>query len=161
MMEFHFSKKIELVEYAMPFNMSFAKLYILNSEHIGIVIGIGFANEMEKICDYLTIASLLYILYCRRSIRHFLPTHFLVKIDLHGLLSDYFLGKVLKDAMWSDTRAATKNSFDFRMNELKKLDVKAYKWLVKLDVRTWSRYAFDPRSKSDTLVNIIAKFFNA
>ena len=76
-------------------------------------------------------------------------------------MSDYFLGKVLKDAMWSDTRAATKNSFDFRMNELKKLDVKAYKWLVKLDVRTWSRYAFDPRSKSDTLVNIIAKFFNA
>ena len=160
-MEFHFSKKIELVEYAMPFNMSFAKLYILNSEHIGIVNGFGFSNEMEKICDYLTIASLLYILYCRRSIRHFLPTHFLVKIDLHGLLSDYFPGKVLKDAMWSDTRAATKNSFDFRMNELKKLDVKAYKWLVKLDVRTWSRYAFDPRSKSDTLVNIIAKFFNA
>ena len=63
MMEFHFSKKIELVEYAMPFNMSFAKLYILNSEHIGIVIGFGFSNEMQKICFYLMIASLLYILY--------------------------------------------------------------------------------------------------
>ena len=63
MIELHFSKKIELVEYAMPFNMSFAKLYILNSEHIGIVTGFGFSNEMQKICVYLMIAFLLYILY--------------------------------------------------------------------------------------------------
>ena len=44
------------------------------------------------------------------------------------------------------------------MDELKKLDVKAYEWLVKLDVRTWSKHAFNPRSKSDTLVNNIAVF---
>ena len=61
MIELHFSKKIELVEYAMPFNI--AKLYILNSEHIGIVTGFGFSNEMQKICVYLMIAFLLYILY--------------------------------------------------------------------------------------------------
>ena len=63
--------------------------------------------------------------------------------------------------MWSAARAATMNSFDFHMDELKKLDVKAYEWLVKLDVRTWSRHAFNPRSKSDTLVNNTAKSFNA
>ena len=77
----------------------------------------------------------LYCTYCisaiTRSIRHFPPTHFFVKIESYALLSDDFLGKLLKDAMWSAARAETKNSFDFHMNELKKLDVKAYKWLVK------------------------------
>ncbi|KAK9997647.1 hypothetical protein SO802_022333, partial [Lithocarpus litseifolius] len=80
---------------------------------------------------------------------------------LHANFKKDFPGKVLKDAMWNAARAATKNSFDFHMDELKKLDVKAYEWLVKLDVRTWSRHAFNPRSKSDTLVNNIAKSFNA
>ncbi|XP_030964766.1 uncharacterized protein LOC115986047 [Quercus lobata] len=80
---------------------------------------------------------------------------------LHANFKKDFPGKILKDAMWSAARAATKNSFDFHMDELKKLDVKAYEWLVKLDVRTWSRHAFNPRSKSDTLVNNIAKSFNA
>ena len=47
-----------------------------------------------------------------------------------------FLGRYSKDAMWNTARVATKNSFDFHMDELKKLDVKAYEWLVKLDVRT-------------------------
>ena len=49
--------------------------------------------------------------------------------------------------MWSAARAATKNSFDFHMDELKKLDVKAYEWLVKVDVRTWSTHSFKPRRK--------------
>ncbi|KAL6321992.1 hypothetical protein AAG906_035912 [Vitis piasezkii] len=80
---------------------------------------------------------------------------------LHANFKKDFPGKVLKDAMWSAARATTKNSFDFHMDELKKLDVKAYEWLVKLDVRTWSRHAFNPRSKSDTLVNNIAESFNA
>ena len=79
---------------------------------------------------------------------------------LHANFKD-FPRNVLKDEMWSATRATTKNSFDFHMDELKKLDVKAYEWLVKLDVRTWSRHAFNPRSKSDTLVNNIAESFNA
>ena len=77
---------------------------------------------------------------------------------LHANLKKDFPRKVLEDAMWSATRAATKNSFDFHMDELKKLDVKAYESLVKLDVRPWSRHAFNPRSKSDTLVNNIAVF---
>ncbi|XP_034693874.1 uncharacterized protein LOC117920444 [Vitis riparia] len=80
---------------------------------------------------------------------------------LHANFKKDFPGKVLKDAMWSAARATTKNSFNFHMDELKKLDVKAYEWLVKLDVRTWSRHAFNPRSKSDTLVNNIAESFNA
>ncbi|RVW19595.1 hypothetical protein CK203_116607 [Vitis vinifera] len=80
---------------------------------------------------------------------------------LHANFKKDFPGKVLKDAMWSAARATTKNYFDFHMDELKKLDVKAYEWLVKLDVRTWSRHAFNPRSKSDTLVNNIAESFNA
>ena len=33
--------------------------------------------------------------------------------------------------------------------------------VVKLDVRTWSRHAFNPRSNSDTLVNNIAESLNA
>ena len=44
---------------------------------------------------------------------------------LHANFKKDFPGKVLKDAMWSAARAATKNSFDFHMDELKKLDVKA------------------------------------
>ncbi|KAL6337106.1 hypothetical protein AAG906_036420 [Vitis piasezkii] len=52
---------------------------------------------------------------------------------LHANFKKDFPGKVLKDAMWSAARATTKNSFDFHMDELKKLDVKAYEWLVKLD----------------------------
>ena len=31
--------------------------------------------------------------------------------------------------MWKATRATTKNSFDFYIDELKKLDVKAYEWI--------------------------------
>ena len=63
--------------------------------------------------------------------------------------------------MWNAARAATKNSFDFHMDELKKLDVKTYEWLVKLDVRTRNKHAFNIRSKSDTLVNNIVKSFSA
>ena len=80
---------------------------------------------------------------------------------LHANFKKDFLGKLLKDAIWSAARATTKNSFDFHTDELKKLDVKANEWLVKLDVRTWSRHAFNPRSKCDTLVNNIAKSFSA
>ncbi|XP_075675114.1 uncharacterized protein LOC142644369 [Castanea sativa] len=50
---------------------------------------------------------------------------------LHANFKKDFPRKVLKDAMWSAARAATKNSFDFHMDELKKLDVKAYEWLMK------------------------------
>ena len=55
---------------------------------------------------------------------------------LHANFKKDFPRKVLKDAMWNTARVATKNSFAFHMDELKKLDVKAYEWLVKLDVRT-------------------------
>ena len=44
---------------------------------------------------------------------------------LHVNFKKDFPGKVLKDAMWSAARVATKNSFDFHIDELKKLDVKA------------------------------------
>ena len=80
---------------------------------------------------------------------------------LHANFKKDFPGKVLKDATWSAARAATKTSFDFHMDELNKLDVKAYEWLVKLHVRAWSKHASNPRSKSDTLVNNIAESFNA
>ena len=50
---------------------------------------------------------------------------------LHANFKKDFLGKVLKDAVWKATRAVTKNSFDFHIDELKKLDVKAYEWIVK------------------------------
>ena len=36
-------------------------------------------------------------------------------------------------------RATTKNSFDLHMDELKKLNVKAYEWLKKFEEKTWSR----------------------
>ena len=50
---------------------------------------------------------------------------------LHANFKKDFLGKVLNDAVWKAARAAIKNSFDFHIDELKKLDVKAYEWLVK------------------------------
>ena len=42
----------------------------------------------------------------------------------HRFCVRHLHGKVLKDAMWSAASAATKNSFYFYMDELKKLDVR-------------------------------------
>ncbi|KAL6348003.1 hypothetical protein AAG906_037732 [Vitis piasezkii] len=128
-------------------NDVFERMYICLDACKGILAGCRPLIEINGCHLKGTTGGRLLVLFC---VRH-----------LHANFKKDFPGKVLKDAMWSAARATTKNSFDFHMDELKKLDVKAYEWLVKLDVRTWSRHAFNPRSKSDTLVNNIAESFNA
>ena len=57
--------------------------------------------------------------------------HKFCRRHLHANFKKDFPRKLLKDEMWKATRAATKNSFDFHMDDLKKLKVKTCEWLVK------------------------------
>uniref|UniRef100_A0A2N9IZN7 Uncharacterized protein n=1 Tax=Fagus sylvatica TaxID=28930 RepID=A0A2N9IZN7_FAGSY len=72
-----------------------------------------------------------------------------------------FKGLELKDALWSYAAASTEREFKRRMEYLKGLDEKAWKWLSKILAKQWCKAYFTKRTLSDCLVNNISESFNA
>jgi hypothetical protein len=72
-----------------------------------------------------------------------------------------FKGLELKDALWSCAAASTEREFERRMEHLKGLDEKAWKWLSKIPAKQWCKAYFTKRVLSDCLVNNISESFNA
>ncbi|KAB2626011.1 hypothetical protein D8674_017671 [Pyrus ussuriensis x Pyrus communis] len=72
-----------------------------------------------------------------------------------------FKGKTLKDALWSVAKTTTFPYFKKAMEDLKKLNEKAYDWLVKLPAHHWSKSYFETHPKCDMLLNNLCESFNA
>lgn len=52
-------------------------------------------------------------------------------------------------------------AWNVKMEELKKVDVKAWEWLVGHDPKLWCKHAFSYYPKCDVLMNNISEAFNA
>jgi hypothetical protein len=62
--------------------------------------------------------------------------------------------------LFGAARAAIEARFNHHMNVIKAMDEKAFKYLEKIDPRSWSRHAFGTNCKSDMISNNIAESFN-
>ena len=61
---------------------------------------------------------------------------------LYNNFSKDYKGKLLKDRMWAAIRATNMSEFQFEMGKIKKLNTKAWEWLVGKDSRFWTRATF-------------------
>lgn len=68
---------------------------------------------------------------------------------------------MLKQMLWNCARATTIANFNRRMLELKEDDVKAHEWLLKKDLREWSKSHFRVNVKCDILLNNLCESFNS
>ncbi|PNX65205.1 hypothetical protein L195_g054424, partial [Trifolium pratense] len=72
-----------------------------------------------------------------------------------------FPGKKLKDLMWKAANASYAQAWQREMNEIKTNNIDAFKYLLKIPPRHWSKSYFTFNSKCDTLVNNISEAFNS
>lgn len=56
--------------------------------------------------------------------------------------------------------ATTVWDYDKAMEDLKKLNLKAWEWLIAIGKEHFSRHAFSPKAKSDLVVNNLSEVFN-
>ena len=63
--------------------------------------------------------------------------------------------------LWNAARAATTSEFRFHIDEMRKIDEEAARWLEERDPTTWSRHKFSPIAKCGALQNNIAESFNS
>jgi hypothetical protein len=72
-----------------------------------------------------------------------------------------FRGPLLKQLM--DKAAYAYKEYDFQqaMDEIKRVNGNAFKWLSDIDSKHWSRHKFSPNAKTDLVVNNINESYNA
>nr|XP_040251478.1 uncharacterized protein LOC120968635 [Aegilops tauschii subsp. strangulata] len=71
-----------------------------------------------------------------------------------------FRSEELKKHMDNAAYSYTKNGFEVAMNELRKEDEDAWKWLCDIPKETWARHAMDHTCKTDLVVNNLSEVFN-
>ena len=71
-----------------------------------------------------------------------------------------FKGLELKDALGSCVAASIEREFERKMEYLKGLDERAWKWLSKIPTKQWYKAYFTRRALSNCLVNNISQSFN-
>ncbi|XP_073126653.1 uncharacterized protein [Henckelia pumila] len=74
---------------------------------------------------------------------------------------DGFRGVAIKNALWAAARATRVEVFNKRMEQLKKIDENAYKWLAKKPEHHWSKSYFSTVPKYDILLNNMCECFNS
>lgn len=62
---------------------------------------------------------------------------------------------------WSAAKAYNTLSFKLEMEEIKKISVPAYNYLMEIDPATWTRHAFDHQCKVDHVTNNMTESFNS
>ncbi|XP_014515653.1 uncharacterized protein LOC106773481 [Vigna radiata var. radiata] len=72
-----------------------------------------------------------------------------------------FPGKQLKRLMWKATSATHPQAWELEMRNIKELKDEAFKYLLKILPRHWSRSRFSTIPRCDTLVNNMSKAFNS
>lgn len=78
-----------------------------------------------------------------------------------NFLNAGFRGQAFKTALWRAAKASTVNDFGRRMQDIKKMDVKAFEWLKDKHPSHWSRSHFTSHPKCDVLLNNLCESFNA
>lgn len=72
-----------------------------------------------------------------------------------------FPGKQLKDLMWKAAKATYPQQWERYMQELRKVNEEAFRHLIKIPPRFWSRSRFSFNPKCDVLVNNMSETFNS
>jgi len=80
---------------------------------------------------------------------------------LYNNFRKQYPGKKLKELMWRAAKATYPNAWMDAMKEIKAINPEAFKYLIKIPVRHWSRSYFKPDNKCDTLVNNMSESFNS
>ncbi|BAT95865.1 hypothetical protein VIGAN_08268700 [Vigna angularis var. angularis] len=63
--------------------------------------------------------------------------------------------------MWRATTTTYPQLWEAEMRKIKEINVKAFKYLIAIPPRFWSRSRFTPRSQSNTLVNNMCEGSNS
>jgi hypothetical protein len=71
-----------------------------------------------------------------------------------------FRGEDLKKCMDNAAYSYTKDGFDEAMEEMQKQSEEAWKWLSKIPVEAWARFAMDTNCQTDLVVNNLSEVFN-
>ncbi|XP_017416509.2 uncharacterized protein LOC108327302 [Vigna angularis] len=72
-----------------------------------------------------------------------------------------FGGQVLKNLMWSAATTTYPQAWEREMLKIKEVNVEAYKYLIAIPPRFWSRSRFTAQPMCDTLDNNITEAFNS
>ncbi|XP_017426226.1 uncharacterized protein LOC108334801 [Vigna angularis] len=72
-----------------------------------------------------------------------------------------FLGKHLKHLMWKAASVTHPQTWESEMRNIKQLNDEAFKYLLKIPPRYWSRSRFSSTPQCDTLVNNMSEAFNS
>ncbi|WVZ24376.1 hypothetical protein V8G54_002920 [Vigna mungo] len=80
---------------------------------------------------------------------------------LYSNFRKQYLGKDLKRLMWSAATATYPQLWKSEMRKIKEVNVDAFKYLIAISPRFWSRSRFTPTSHCDTLVNNMCEGFNS
>jgi hypothetical protein len=70
-------------------------------------------------------------------------------------------GALIRDLMMGAAKATYIQAWESKMDELKKVEFKAWEWLMKVPTKTWCKHAFSHYSKCDVLMNNLSESFNA
>ena len=68
---------------------------------------------------------------------------------------------VIRDMFWRATKATYKQEFDRVMDELKKINANAHRWLDSHSTKKWARHMFSEDDLTDTILNNMCKSFNS
>jgi hypothetical protein len=68
---------------------------------------------------------------------------------------------LIGDLMMGAAKATYIQAWEHKMDELKKVDIKAWEWLMKVPTKLWCKHAFNHYSKCDVLMNNLSESFNA
>ncbi|XP_024162805.1 uncharacterized protein LOC112169929 isoform X2 [Rosa chinensis] len=121
----------------------------LNIEHEGR--GWTFISDRQKglIPAFNEVVPRAHIRFC---VRH-MWTNF----------TKLFPGKVMKDQMWTCAKSTTLPYFQKEMEDMKALDLDAYKWLTAKErpARHWCRAYFNTDVDCDIMINNLCESFNS
>ena len=85
--------------------------------------------------------------------------HRLCVKHLYGNWRKKYPGLEMKEALWRAARATTMPGWERSMNDMKKLNPKAWKDMMDVPATCWSRSHFKPHTQSDLQVNNMCESF--
>ncbi|WJX95630.1 hypothetical protein P8452_76924 [Trifolium repens] len=96
------------------------------------------------------------------AMEEFLPgvEHRFCVRHLYNNFRKRFPGKRLKELMWKAAKASYPQAWQREMKEIKAVNGDAFKYLIKISPRHWSKSYFTFNSKCDILVNNMSETFN-
>ena len=70
-------------------------------------------------------------------------------------------GMHLRNLFWACAKSTTSTEFDKNMEEIKRVDIKAWEWLSRFQPSRWSRSGYSTFTKNYNMTNNMCEQFNA